>query len=120
MLRFISVTREEKFSHILVKKPPSELFDDNDNLVRFILHSCSVRNSFILQQKSSKMAERFREDIINEDFIVRVLKHHRAGKEVELLEFSANTGTSKGDNYMGDLVKPIYAYSISILVHGSF
>ena len=49
-------------------------------------------------------AARFREDIINDEFIVRVLKHHLAGKEVELVEFSADAGTAKGDNYMGDLV----------------
>lgn len=52
-------------------------------------------------------AARFREDIINDEFIVRVLKHHLAGKEVELVEFSADAGTAKGDNYMGDLVKYI-------------
>ena len=52
-------------------------------------------------------AARFREDIINDEFIVRVLKHHRVGKDVELLEFSASAGTTKGDNYMGDLVSPM-------------
>jgi|688.fasta_scaffold720583_1 hypothetical protein len=46
----------------------------------------------------------FRDDIINEEFIKKVLEHHLATKHFELIDFQVNAGTAKGDNYMGDLV----------------
>ena len=47
-----------------------------------------------------------REDIINEEFIQKVLSHHLKDQasNFKLLDFQTSSGTSKGDNYMGDLV----------------
>ena len=62
------------------------------------------------------MAERFREDIITDDFVERILEKYFGNRNFKLVEFTATPGTTKGDNYMGDLVTTQRFYKTGVNV----